>query len=522
MNMSPKNNVEKKGKEIEPKFLVNRFNGMFKTNAEVTEALHQAVEEIFSHEDQEVRREQLRLYKDLVKNTLGHDIDINPERDPFFSVAGVPIEKVYLEKYNLLSFNEDDSQNNFILPPTTLLLSGDYFAEMSEHGQKFFEEGDKKHIDFNFFDPVIVNEKRDWIMQFGFSNFKEAGKNFEFSEGSFVFEPEVLNTIKDSPQSGDIAKKLQEMLTWFNHDLTAHGTFLPSDRNADARITLSSKKSGHLHDTFRNFDIANEDTFGSAFAGELWSLNLHESIFQEFVAERPAILRYLRMHVDKYARSVEGAVSPVHDAELSNDIKEYLLKAYAFGFFRLVNPADYATNPEFEAIRARYPNLADLGPKEDHVRKFTFGTEGLVKQDRKTFIPHSEVFSAFSGSFENVAVMKEFMAKLVGHFNEGEKMSKEDEQKIRPYLKQMSGKALFTFLMDTLNIPVNIEFGNRTYEEKVTFFEKNSGEVVNCLFEEGTTAKNFSKRIIKNVYGFLAPKIGRIHFEKGRDDRKSK
>ncbi len=75
---------------------------MFKTNQEVTKALEQGAEEIFSHDAQEVRREQLRLYKELVKNTLGHDIDKNPERDPFFNVAGVPIEKVYLEKHDLL------------------------------------------------------------------------------------------------------------------------------------------------------------------------------------------------------------------------------------------------------------------------------------------------------------------------------------------------------------------------------------------------------------------------------------
>lgn len=210
----------------------------------------------------------------------------------------------------------------------------------------------------------------------------------------------VLDAISFSSEKENIAKKLQEILTWFNHDLVAHGTFFPT-KGIDENIIRSG--DNNIAEIFEHrTNTLQDDVFKSAFAGELWSLNLHESIYKRFIEQRPAIARFLRAHLDNYIRSVEIVVKDIIDTSFAEDVKNYLLKVYSFGFFRLVDPKDFKEQELFLKIRNNYSKLPDLGNKEDSARKFTFGEQGLIGEHKgkTSFIPHEKVFQLFTESFE--------------------------------------------------------------------------------------------------------------------------
>ncbi len=255
-------NLEKK-KSIEPKFLLNRFNGLFESNKEVTENLIKGAHEMLDCDSQVLRQEELRLYKELTSNVLGEDFTLNPEKDPFFKVAKVPIEKVYVEKHDIFEVKERD----VVLLPTTILLSGNYFLEQDsvrgttgtdnkEHfndevrTNKKLENG--REIDFQFFDPIKMNNERDWVMQFGFGSFEQCNITGEIikmiGEATVVLEPGVVDSIRNSKESKNIAKKLQEILTWFNHDLTAHGTLLTGIDVDKQILQAGGKNIGEIFD----------------------------------------------------------------------------------------------------------------------------------------------------------------------------------------------------------------------------------------------------------------------------------
>lgn len=501
-----------KNKSIEPKFLLNKFNGLLKSNEEINKSFYEGAEQIFSESTDDVRKEQLRLYKEFTKNVLGEDIVNEPEKDPFFQVAGVPIEKVYLDKWEDMEHYEVSA----VFVPTTTLLSGNYLLESSlknrfinvDEQNAYLEriEGDIKY-DISLFDPVFLNKKREWLLQFGFITFEKRENNTRINEGLFVLEPGVIELIEKNSESENISQKLQEILTWFNHDLISHGTFLPREGSRDSDILLAGGKN-KLKESFANESVMKEGAFSSAFAGELWSLNFHESVFQKIVEERPAVMRYLRAHLDNYARSVEIAVKDIPNAELAHDVKEYLLKAYAFGFFRLINPKDFDTKPEFKDLKGKYPELADLGIEEEKTREYTFGEQGLlsIEKDGKRFIPHSEVFADFTESFDDAKEFRLLIRNLNESLHSGTStIFPSERQKLRKILKGFTPGSLAELVQNKLNLNVD-EFGG-DYFERYQFLIKNSKVVKTVLLDEGTTNQNFAKRIKKQVYGFMGTRI---------------
>lgn len=503
--------IEKK-KNIEPKFLLNKFNGLFKSNEEVAKMLSEGAQEMLTESSQDIRKEQLRLYKEFVKNILGEEIGSDPEKDPFFQVAGIPIEKAYLDKHDLIETKKD-----FVFTATTLVLSGDYFLDQDElfvyddnfsgsiRTEKKLEHGNQ--CNFDLFDPLVINKYRDWLMQFGFSYFKESDKSSrDIGNGVIIIEPGVLDLVASSGESENISKKIQEILTWFNHDLVAHGTFLPSAHSD--RTILQSTGNQKLIDIFSNSSVIKEHSFDSAFAGELWSLNFHESVFQKIVAERPSVVRYLRAHLDSYVRSVERAVKDISNKDLATDVQDYLLKVYAFGFFRLINPKDFNTRPEFADLKNKYPDLSNLGHEEDSVREFTFGEQGMVSFEKgeKKFIPHSELFAEFVDSFEHVQEFELLITNLHESLHGGTAtLFPSERKKLQKLLKGFNPNNFADFVVERM--AVNIKSLGDNYFSRIAFLKKHFGIAKTVLLDEKTTNKNFAQRLKKQVFGFVADKI---------------
>ncbi len=217
------------------------------------------------------------------------------------------------------------------------------------------------------------------------------------------------------------------------------------------------------------------------------------------MTERPAVLRYLRAHLDNYTRSVESATTDISDKKLAQDVKDYLLKAYSFGFFRLVNPKDFHEKVEFETLRNKYPKLDELGIEEDKVREFTFGEKGLIKieGEQKSFIPHSEVFDQFVGSFE-AAKRLQILVKNLGVSLQG------DPSVLMPSEREYLGKVLQNYhfyelisLIKGCNIDISkFEKGSGTL---YAYLSKDAEVVIAILVDPQTTTKNFYEKVTQKI-----------------------
>ena len=499
--------IEKKKEE--PKLLINKLDVLFKSNQETSSLLAQAVQQVSGYAKvDDVRKEQVALYTDTVKNVLGIDPVVMKDRDPFYRAAGVDIEDVTLKKHELLG---EEYKTTGVVSATTLLLSKEYFQELKKFKTERFQGGkiygykgiavldqELKYASLNLFDPIMVNQKRNWDLLFGFTTLQNndelKSNGIVFRQGTLMLHDEPLKAIQQSQECKNISHKLEEMATWFNHDLVSHSSFLPghSAEVLDNTILQLGKKYD-LIDAFDDIKGAGEQGFGSAFAGELWSLNFHESVFQEFVAQRPAIMRYMRAHLDSYARSIEKAVSTLSDKEFARDTREYMLKAYAFCFFRLIDPKKFATDPIFKDLQSKYPHLADLGLSEEQTRNFTFGEKGLVTDNagEKRFIPHKKVFKEFTDSFESAKAfggMKDRIHEAL--VNKDVKLTQQEKEQYREFIKKLDNKSAAIFILNLI--------------EDWDIFDSwlvgaNLDTAIDCLLDEKTTQKRFTHLLAQRI-----------------------
>ncbi len=485
-------------KKTEGKLLVNKENLLFKSNEEVTEAFSRSMDDLSDYTLEQIRNEEIDLYKKTVKSTLGFDPEINAKNDPFFKVAGVSIEKVSIEKHDVLAKTMPDKT---VVSATTSLISKEYFKELKDlrkeksingvmlAGTKQLEDGRK--VSLGFFDPIMVNKKRNWELLFGFSHFRDKfhPTMSGFNQGTIVLEEEPLAQIRQNSESKNIATKLQEMATWFNHDLISHTAFLPGGANSADSVILAAGGNESLTRDFNNTPIQDASVSSSVFAGELWSLNFHQSVFEEFVSERPAIMRYIRSHMNSYLHSVEKATAGISDRELAEDTKEYLMKAYAFGFFRLISPERFATDPLFKEIHDAYPDLADLGTQEDKVREFAFGEKGMLQKDSidSKFTPHAELFKTFTGSFEQAKLFDEMRGKLTESLDPlGTQLTSSERREYTELLNKVDPNLVWTILCDNID---NID------ELPAAVIKYHLSSAIECLLEEGTTRDTFIEKL---------------------------
>lgn len=518
----PKRTIEKKENKQES-FLFDNYNALFKSGAEITKDFTEGAQQMLENSGDNLRNHAARIYHQFVKNIVGD----NGDRDPFLQVAGVSFDKVYLDKHKGRMFGE--YQLDDVILPSTMLISGEYLLEprfmhvvknKDSLAMTTMEKlpGTDIEAKLNFFDPVTINQKRDWILQFGFIDFsvpfykKKQGPNIH--QGCLAFEPEVIHAIKDTPESQVISQKLQEILTWFNHDLVAHGTFLASFADRDQELLwFGGKKS--LNKTFRKeaSQLEKGQAFSSAFAGELWSLNFHQSLFQQFVKERPAIMRKLRMHLDSYIRSVERSVDQIKNEDLKNDVKDYLLKAYAFGFFRIINPEEFRHGEFFQEIASQYPHLPDLGVEEDKAREYAFGLEGMVnitEKGERTYIPHSEIYSEFVDTFKNGEVFSKIGRRLKESLKHGRiKLNIDETRTMEKIMSNIPPDYLSRFIKEWVFLGEDNKRRNKIFD----LIEKNPQKAVRCLLAPGTTRDNYVSRLYKEVSGFLAPKLRKYEDE---------
>ncbi len=489
-NLSRKKLTKEENKKQEN--ILNNFNGLFKNNDVIAQQLKDGANEIFSQNLQEVRKSQLKIYSDFVKNILGHDIEKKPEKDPFFKVAGVPITKVFLDKYELLKYNTQ-KENELTILANTLLLSGNFLFNDLD----VFEGKDNTQIraHFELFDPIVMNERKDWIMHFGFLNFRKQNENDSESaaQGVIIMEPEVLERISlimNQAEQQLFQKKLQEIKNWFNHDLTAHGTYLPS-RRLDKDI-LETDKIGDVKRFEKEF--INEG-YESAFTGELWSLNFHRTLFDEFVKERPAILRFIAKHAADYLSFVKEICNRIPNEQDQEDCFDYLKKVYAFCFFRLINPKQFASDEVFKSLYDRYPDFPDVGSNEEAIRDFIFSENGLYDSEQKKYIPHDVVFGNFVDSFNSFEKINGLLNSINNQLDSNQKiaLSKENFSILLNYFKthnyemysffrlhipdkefrkEKNGITLHDLLYDSLNLEKNLKLLLEFPESKDNFFER--------------------------------------------------
>jgi hypothetical protein len=434
--------------ETKQELILNHFNGLFKDNATITQNLFTGGKELFLKDSQEIRREQLGLYKKFVKDVLHVDIDENSDQDPFFKVAKTPLQQVYIDKHDMINTSHFD--RDYILLPSTMILSGNYLAETNENNNIKHEN---IRLSFDLFDPVVINSKRDWIMHFGFLNLEDrsnAKLRRVLAEGCIVLEPEVVEIMKEvmnEEEKNQFEKKIQEVKTWFNHDMTAHGTYLPRINSDDEILSVTNNNQKEL---FRKEFL--DDSYNSAFAGELWSLNLHHSIFKEFIKERPSIMRYFATHMNGYINLVDQITEKINNKEFAMDCKQYLLKVYAFSYFRLIDPTIYKTDPLFNDINSNYPDLPNLGSEEESIRKYIFSEPGLYDSINKEYIPHEKIFSDFTELFKNVPEMTAIKDKAVSFFkgDSNEVLDNNEKEKLIAYIfNSESGRSFLTNYIPT-------------------------------------------------------------------------
>lgn len=498
--------------ESKQELILNHFNGLFKDNTTITQNLIAGGKELFSKDSQEIRREQLGLYKKFVKNILHIDIDANPDQDPFFKVAKTPLQQVYVDKHDMINtahLDEDD-----ILLPSIMMISGNYLTETDNDNYGSYEN---IKLAFRLFDPVMMNSKRDWIMHFGFLNLEDESNTKlrrVLAEGCIILEPEVVETMKEvmsEEEKIQFEKKIQEVKTWFNHDMTAHGTYLPGI-NSDNEIL--SVTNNNQKESFRKEFL--DESYSSAFAGELWSLNLQHSIFKEFVKERPSIMRYFAMHLNGYIDLVNQITEKIPNKELAADCNEYLLKVYAFSYFRLVDPGIYKTDPLFSDISSNYPDLPDLGPEEESIREYIFNEPGLYDSTNKEYVPHEKVFSNFTELFKDVPEMTAIKDRARNFFkgDSSAMLNKNEKEKLISYVfNSDSGRS---FLLD--HIPSN-EFNKKIKNIRLNDLLSRPSDVrkiIDIMLADNDYSHLFEKAY-KACYGFMNPKTGKKAYLENRN-----
>ncbi len=402
--------IEKKTDSLK----VNDLNLLFDSVATIEKKLLDASLEFQKLSSNEVRDIEINLYYKFVSDVLKIKSGEISDKDPFTKITGVPISRFYKDKASIeypVAKPEDHDRKMIFSPTTTLIRIENEQIEKNKDGSD--REDKRTYIDYDdvaksiFFDPIEINKDRGWNIKFGFLEFNTQSDDYRFMNGVFGLEKDVVRILKNSEEGEEISKKLNEILVWFNHDLVSHATFLPT-RTDDTELLIRSNRKEAV-DLNRSFgkeakNIGDGQEFNTAFAGELWSLNLHQDIFQEIVKDRPAVMRFLRAHFDKYTRLVEDSAKKIKDSKLAEDYKEYMLKAYSFGFFRLVNPQIYTDSIEFADLHEKYPDVYDLGSAEDKVRKYAFGESGLsidTEDGKEGRMPHKKIFEIFEESLKD-------------------------------------------------------------------------------------------------------------------------
>jgi len=411
---------------------INSMNLLFDETKTIEKKINDASEEARKLTGGELREREMKIYHDMVSSVLKIEKDEINEKDPFFKVTGIPLRRVYVEKANIQypiekssewqteEEDEEDRENRkkVIIAPTTILLrleneedEKDSEGNIREGGNKIIPYGDSAYA--GFFDPIQVNKDREWSIKYGFMELNISNPDHRLMSGVFGIERDVVKILEESLEGKEISNKLNEMMIWFNHDLVAHGTFLTGRSTDSAHLGRSERQESQmLDDIFRVSaeDLGTGEVFKTAFAGELWSLNLHQSIFKEFIESRPSVMRYLRAHFDAYMRLVEASAKKLPDHFLAADYKDYLLKAYGFGFFRLIDPHVFESSTEFDELHKKYPNAYKMGNAENEVRKYVFGEEGLpINKGKNTEkrMPHKRLFEIFDQSLKDNEIFNE-------------------------------------------------------------------------------------------------------------------
>lgn len=483
---SPENSLEK------GLFAKNLF---LKNTKELKEYLKNVQVYLRGHTETELRKSQLDNYHNLIKNVL----HLDPQDDPYRDITGKSLEELYMRQ-------SDISQNleyvKMINAARTLLVSGDILLD--------------ENISHEFFDPLILVPEKDWIIQFGFIN--SFHQNIFFGQGSILLEPEIVHNLEMYDPQGRVVSHLGDVMNWFNHDLTAHGVFIPADYTLDADIT----KNNHTLLPFFQKAYTGEhvESFKSAVVGEMWSLNLHENLFQKIVEKRPAVIRFLSQHIHEYIREVELLTVRHPDPIQGNYIKEYLIKAYTFPFFRLMNPQELRTQSAFQDIFEKYPDIDHHGNEENHVREYVYGTSGIQNpQDPTEFISHRDYIDrileqqspTLERRSEYLEIKKQYSEIMNGLFSQEDMLQKDKMELFYRYFSEEST----SFIINSLDT-----FFECNHKEGETFsflINKNKKEVVRFLVDHSGEKDTFMDRLYKHLYGFTAHEIKQNHFRKEKN-----
>lgn len=375
-------------------------------------------------------------YQDFVKKVLGRkDLDgeyFDLGLDPYSAVAGETFSKMYLRE------NKNFDGSDAIFTPRTVLTDLD-------HTDKYRIYKSKKvpglEIIKNFFSRINLVEDEEFgniDTTFGFYNANFSGEPFKNNKkiipmGAVGIDHKVLEESQNHPKEfNPVLDRLSQMSIWFNHDMLSHGSFLPN-QNLDRSLNrLQDGDPGHeYYQAFgdQNFEYGKKNEDGErdrVFAGELWSMSFQADILNEIERRRPAVGKFLRMHLNSFLRDVDVLAESIQDKKYGKIISEYYKKLYSFMFFRIVNPkVFFQSNVEGnERIKNNREVLENLPDYELSTRESLHGAKGLrvAKEDGYfDYVPHRVFLQTMDSSMED----GEFIMKKVASFKDNGKPDEE-------------------------------------------------------------------------------------------------
>lgn len=350
----------------------------------------------------EVKESFIDTYHEFIKGVLKGDNKDFSGIDPYEFVTGKKFEEMYRRSNPYIHTHEQ------VFAPFTIIGSTNLtFKELGTSAPE--------HIKFNFniSEPVKFPSSGREI-SFGFTNTKlENDENVNIGFGTLLLDDEVVSAVREYPELKDVQYKLQQLGVWFNHDMTAHATLMPGGAQREHLYSYwSMTRAKELYEFFnaKTFNYQHKDVF----AGEFWSMSLQSDIYNRIVEQRPAVGRFMRMHLKSYLRSVEALVSHVEDEENRRRYYDYLQKAYAFMFLRLVNPETIFEEGKFKDFKEGNEEFFEAPNYELMARDNAHNAHGLKFETKgeKGFVSHKELVTEIAKPLEEMELFETGLTRI--------------------------------------------------------------------------------------------------------------
>lgn len=359
------------------------------------------VEKFRKFDLEDTREEFVKEYQSFVRSVIKDDNEDFSVIDPYEFVTGKKFEDMFKRS------NERWLASEQTFAPYTLITSNNSLVDNNYSPAP-------EHIRFNISGnakPLHFDSGAE--LGFGFISTKlEDDTTLAF--GTLVLEDTVVSAVNSFPEFEKIHYKLQQLGVWFNHDVTAHATLMPEQSQRDyISVHWSMSKAQEFADFFyqRNFQYQDR----SVFAGEFWSMSLQSDIYKRIVEQRPAVGRFMRMHLNTYMRDLEQLTSHISDRESRSDCFDYLQKAYAFMFLRLIDPELLLGQEAFTKMKENNPGFFEA-PKDElaarenahHAHGLKFEKDGIVG-----YIPHKELVTELAQPLEEMELFENGLLSIV-------------------------------------------------------------------------------------------------------------